>query len=65
MKKILIILSIALCSCQIAQMPARTHEPKMSYYDAMMKTLPEPTRTEKALSKVFIVSAIVIFISAF
>ena len=65
MRYSILILLLFVGSCQIAQTPVKTYKPQLSYHDAMAKNLPEPSRTEKALSKVFVASIIVLFVSAF
>ena len=65
MKYFIIILLLFVCSCKMSRTPVKTYKPQLSYHDAMAKNLPEPSRTEKALSKVFVISVIVLFVSAF
>ena len=58
MKKLAIILIIALSSCQAV------HTPSISYHEAMKSNLKEPTPTEKTVLKIFVVSLAVIVLTS-
>ena len=76
MKKLAIILIIALSSCQASNIPCQTTEPEIkadtskvdqpsvSYHEAMQHNIPKATKAEKIALKIFMVSLAVIVLAS-